>query len=171
MGTRWSYGAVACYPTPKSLADKVEEYFDHCFVMKYNQRLGVDVPVEVETPTFAGLARYLGFGSRRELIAYKNERDEGYEAVINDAKLRLEEYLEQKLVYAKQPAGIIFSLKNNANWEDTQKKQITGDDNKPLLFTWATDAADVIDTEAKTPEKEGVLPPPERLLEGSIDGE
>lgn len=166
-------GVIAIYPTPNSLADKVNEYFDSCFVMKHNTKLGVDMPYEIKTPTYSGLARYLGFGSRTALLEYANKRDEAYEDVINDAKLRLEEYYEAKLIHSKNPTGLIFALKNNAEWEDVSKKQIAGDSNTPLLFTWASEsqAGDVVTIDAEKSETEGVLPPTTQLLGGSIDVE
>lgn len=170
------YGTVSIYPTPQSMADKVNEYFEQCFVRKLDKRLGVERTFVVEPPTFAGLARYLGFSSRAQLLAYKNNRDEAYEDVINDAKLRLEDYLEKVLVTTKNPSGVIFSLKNNGGWEDMQKQQITGDDDKPLVFGWASNAKDVIDVNTvEQPELEpaarGVLPPGEGNLEGPINGD
>ena len=61
-------GTISIYSTPQSLAAKVAEYFDSCFIMKYNAKAGMDMPYEIKTPTYSGLARYLGFRSRRDLI-------------------------------------------------------------------------------------------------------
>lgn len=163
------YGTVCIYSTPSAMAAKVEEYFEQCFTTKID-RNGVKRQVELHTPTFAGLARYLGFSSRAELLNYKNARDEEYEYIIKDARLRIEDYLEGKLVYAKNPSGIMFSLKNNADWEDKTKQQISGEDDKPLVFGWAADAKDVIDVNAVKPEES--LPKPTPLLpgDGQSDG-
>ena len=63
------------------------------------------------------------------------------------------------------------------NWlADMQKQQITGDDDKPLVFGWASNAKDVIDVNTvEQPELEpaarGVLPPGEGNLEGPINGD
>lgn len=169
------YGTVSIYPTPESMARKVDEYFEHCFIRKKDPRLGVEREYVVTPPTFAGLARYLGFSSRAQLLAYKNERDDAYEQVINDAKLRLEDYLEKVLVTTKSPNGVMFSLKNNSGWEDVSKQQLSGDDNKPLVFGWSERAKDVIDVSTVEqpkiePQTKGVLPPGEGILEGPIDG-
>lgn len=167
------YGVVSIYPTPQSMADKVDEYFEHCFVTKFDKRLGIERTYVVQPPTFAGLARYLGFSSRAQLLSYKNDRDEAYEQVINDARLRLEDYLEQVLVTTKSPNGVIFSLKNNGGWEDVSKQQLSGDNNQPLVFGWSDKAKDVIDISAveqpKLETNRGVLPGGEGNLEGPID--
>ncbi len=168
------YGTVSIYPTPQSMADKVEEYFEQCFVKKMDKRLGVERLFVIEPPTFAGLARYLGFSSRSELLNYKNQRDEAYEQVINDARLRLEDYLEKVLVTTKNPSGVIFSLKNNGGWEEVSKQQLTGNNNNPLVFAWSEKAKDVIDVSAVEhpqiePINKGALLPGEGNLEGPIN--
>ena len=146
---------VAVYPTPDTLANKVEEYFEHCG--KYNP------------PTYSGLARYLGFRSRKDLLNYVNKENEAYEEIIADALLQVESFMEAALINSKNPAGLIFALKNNAGWEDVSKKQVSGDDKKPIMFAWEGTNSDVIDVAAENVEKEGVLPPPTPKFGGSID--
>lgn len=132
-----AFGIVSIYPTPESLQNKVDEYFDYCFVME--NKYGRLIPKAVVPPTFSGLARYLGFGSRRALIDYTvNNGNELFEDVLNDAKLRIEDFYEGKLIMAKGPStGIQFALKNNCGWEDATKTQLSGaDGNSPVVFTW-----------------------------------
>lgn len=161
---------VTIYPTPQSLADKINEYFDYCFVMRMDKSLGIERPYELHTPTYSGLARYLGFSTRSELLGYCN-KDERYTEVVKRGCLRLEDYLEGKLVYSKAPTGIMFALKNNAGWEEKTKQQLMGSDEQPLVFGWSDNAKDVIDATAmavKPAVKEGVLPPPTPKIEGTI---
>ena len=89
-------------------------------------------------------------------VGIRNKRDEAYTDVVKDGLLRLEDYLEGKLVYSKAPAGIALSLKNNAGWEEKSTKQLTTGNDQPLIFGWAQNAKDVIDTTAKesVPPKE-----------------
>lgn len=127
--------AFSIYPTAQMLQNKIDEYFDWCYT--YEIKDGRRVPKVLIPPTFSGLARYLGFGSRAALLRYVNKENEAFEDVINDAKLRIEEFYEGRLVMSKGPStGLQFALKNNCGWEDTTKQQLTGADNKPLLFTW-----------------------------------
>lgn len=165
-------GTISIYSTPQSLAAKVDEYFDSCFIMKYNAKAGMDMPYEIKTPTYSGLARFLGFRSRRDLINYANDRNEAYEDVVKDALLRLEEYYETKLVYSKNPTGLIFALKNNAEWEDLTKKQVDNT-NTPMLFAWATEhqAGDVVTIDAQKTETIGGVPPVPSLMSGTIEVE
>ena len=165
---------ITMYPTPQSLKNKVDEYFESCFRKrtKFTERVrrdGGDLElVEIRTPTFSGLARYLGFQSRTQMLEYTNKRDEAYNAVLADAKLRLEDYLEAKLIYSRAPAGIMFALKNNAGWEEKSTRQLTSSDGQPLVFGWAEKAADVIDVSATPVEDKGVLPPGGAKFDGSI---
>jgi hypothetical protein len=64
------------------------------------------------------LAISLGFLDRESLINY--EKREPFFATIKKARLRVQHYLEKKLVSQPYAAGIIFNLKNNANWKDQQ---------------------------------------------------
>jgi hypothetical protein len=145
---------VTMYPTPQSMANKVREYFDYCLPEVIDPRTGEMKIKERKPPTYSGLARYLGFQSRGQMLDYVNKRDEAYNTILADAKLRLEDYLEGKLVYSKAPTGIMFALKNNAGWEEKSTRQ---------------NAGDVIDTKASPVEKEGVLPPAPETVESTSD--
>lgn len=103
--------------TLEELKEKVSNYFIHCD--------------NTEEPyTVTGLCLFLGV-SRQTLINYENENrtfinmseDEIREFVdtVKMAKLRIENYAERQLFNAKNPAGIIFNLKNNFNWVDKQE--------------------------------------------------
>lgn len=132
-------GAISTYPTPDSLQQKVNEYFDYCFIME--EKYGRMIPKCIVPPTFSGLARYLGFGTRKALIDYVGGKgNEMYDDIINDAKLRIEDFCEQKLIMSKGPStGIQFALKNNCGWDDTNKTQLTGPDNRPVVFSWGVE--------------------------------
>lgn len=154
-------GTICYYATPDALQDKINEYFDWCFV--YEEKYGRRVPKMVVPPTFSGLARYLGFGSRAALLNYADKENPQYEDIINEAKLRIEEFCETKLMTTKgNPIGMMFVLKNNANWEETTKQQLTGEDNKPLVFMWGVEEGekekpiDAIDVEVLEAPKQKV---------------
>ena len=150
-------GRVATlYPTADSMRRKIDEYFEFCLRPGYD-KYGNEKIIEFKVPTYSGLARYLGFTSRRQMLDYAAQRDEAYGDAVKDGLLRLEDYLEGKLVYSKAPAGIALSLKNNAGWEEKSTRQLTADaNNQPLVFGWASNARDVINAEA-----EDVVPPKE----------
>ncbi len=159
-------GALSLYDTPQQLEDKVNEYFD--FLDQYNEGRRKKKP-----PTMVGLARYLGFTSRSQLVNYKNKENPLFEDIIAIARMRIEEFYEEELITTKGNAsGLIFALKNNAKWEDATKQTITGDTDQPLVFTWDAMARDVLD-EQKAQELEaqnkGALPPGESYTESTGD--
>lgn len=82
--------------TPEELKEKIEEYFNK---KKEDKRL----------PTFAGLARYIGV--HRQSI-YKWEKKDNYSDIIKEARTRLLEVIEDKLLNEDKVAGTIFLAKN-----------------------------------------------------------
>lgn len=156
-----AFGIINIYPTPESLQNKVDEYFDYCFVME--NKYGRLVPKVVVPPTFSGLARYLGFNTRRALLDYaSNSSNELFCDVLDDAKLRIEDFYEGRLVMSKGPStGIQFALKNNCNWEEANKTQLTGaDGNSPVVFTWGIEEKN----EAVDAEVVDALPAPMKQI-------
>lgn len=69
------------------------------------------------TPTWTGLALYLGFESRQSLEDYKSKP--GFLTHIKKALLQIEKIYEERL-FSKNPAGPIFALKN-FGWRDKQE--------------------------------------------------
>lgn len=68
-------------------------------------------------PTAAGLALALGFGSRREMLAFSG--DERRRSVIEHAMTRIEEYAEERLLSKDTFSGAKFLLMNNfGDWSD-----------------------------------------------------
>lgn len=143
---------TSIYPTPDDMKHKIDEYFDYCLV-EGRDRNGNPKIVERKVPTYSGLARFLGFQTRRQMLEYAEKRDEAYGVVVADGCLRLEDYLEGKLVYSKAPAGIALSLKNNAGWEEKSTKQITSDNGMPLAFAWKGETINTSASEAKAVEE------------------
>ena len=96
----------------------VEEYFNIC-----NQN---KIPY-----TMSGLARHLGL-SRKTLLEYKKKYGGEYADVIEEAKTRIEEFVETCLFKKSIATGVIFNLKNNFGWADKQEIEHTGDVNVKL---------------------------------------
>lgn len=80
-----------------------------------------------EKPTICGLALALGFTSRTSLLNYEGY-DKKFKAIIEEAKLRIEESYEKQLRNV-HPTGAIFALKN-FGWKDTT--ELTGADGGPI---------------------------------------
>lgn len=74
-----------------------------------------------ERPTLAGLARSLRI-DRQTLYNYE-KKDEFFD-IVKDARERVEETYEDRLVYGNKPTGVIFALKN-MGWADRRETDIT----------------------------------------------
>lgn len=109
------------WKTPEELQQKIDEYFAAC-------------DVKGEPYTICGLALALGT-TRETLLEYEKSvsgRRVVYADIVKKAKLRCQHYAELQLFKAKNPAGVIFNLKNNYGWRDTQAFEHTGPDGGAL---------------------------------------
>lgn len=97
-------GRTPKWKTPNAMKEAIDEYFQKCESAHQH-------------PTMAGMAIYLGFASVKGLWKYR-QRSEAYDDVIERAKTVIEDHRNQMLLEAKNPAGIIFDLKNNFGWKD-----------------------------------------------------
>ena len=121
--------ALKKYETPEQLQQLIEGYFAEC------QELGRPL-------TISGLAVALDL-DRDSVLNY--EKKEGYEAffgTIKKAKAYILARQEESLVSGKNnPAGLIFSMKNNYNWADKHEIEHTGD----IKITLDADLDDLAD--------------------------
>lgn len=102
----------------KSLED-LEEAVDLYFETDAYIETGISdtgEPIKMYAPTMSGLALSLGV-DRKTITNYAN-RDEFFPA-IKKARSRVEVALEQRL-YGNNVTGVIFNLKNNFDWRDSQ---------------------------------------------------
>lgn len=110
------------FKSVKELQEQIDAYFDAC--------------VEQKRPlTMSGLAYALGV-SRVTLLNYK--RTKGYEkyfSTIKRAKARVEDSVEEILLNGRAPAGAIFNLKNNFDWED--KRTVDGEQTLKIIESLA----------------------------------
>lgn len=87
------------YNNPKKLEKIINNYF-----------------LEEDKPTLTGLAIYLGM-SRETLNQYKNK--DMFSDIIKKAREKVMAIYEEKMIYANNPTGVIFALKN-MGWKDRQ---------------------------------------------------
>lgn len=85
-----------------------------------------------ERPTLAGLARALKI-DRQTLYNYA-KKDEFFD-IIKEARQRVEEAYEDRLLYESTPTGVIFALKN-MGWSDNQKVDHTTQGEKLSGFNY-----------------------------------
>ncbi len=90
------------YGSAKEMQEKIDLYFSECDKSKGPY-------------TVTGLALALDM-SRQDLINYSS-KDEFFDT-IKRAKMKVEEYLEKRLINDSSCSGIIFNLKNNYGWKD-----------------------------------------------------
>lgn len=113
--------------TNDELEKKVEEYFEKCEgemltdengEIVYN-KYGQPVIIKVHPPTMTGLARSCDFKSRQALLNYKARSIRAAE-ILDKAKMRVEEYAEERLFDRDGVQGAKFTLCNNFGWSDKQ---------------------------------------------------
>ena len=98
-------GRPAKYEAKEELQEKIDNYFKKC-----------DLEKEPYTVTGLGLALDM---SRQDLINYSNKEE--FFDTIKNAKQKVENYLEKRLINDSSATGIIFNLKNNYGWKDKQE--------------------------------------------------
>jgi len=127
-------GRPVKYSTVEELQNIINEYFEWCDnrAIKKADDTGKEFFVSFPAPyTMSGLARRLGL-SRQGLIEY-SQKDEFSDA-IKDAREKIHEDVETRLMDGKAQSGSIFNLKNNFGWKDEQvnKNEHSGVDGEPI---------------------------------------
>ncbi|MBR6688795.1 MAG: DNA-packaging protein [Clostridia bacterium] len=110
MSEKHAGGRPPKYKTKEEIQEKIDEYFKMC---KLNNK----------PYTITGLGLALDM-SRQDLINY-SKKDEFFDT-IKRAKMRVENYLEERLINDSSATGIIFNLKNNYGWKDKQENVNVG---------------------------------------------
>lgn len=90
--------------------EQIEAYFQQCRGQPREGKNGGTVYVDGRPPTLTGLALALGFDSRNELRYYRGTAEEG--RLLENAKLRIENYNEEKLFEKDFARSAIFNLTN-----------------------------------------------------------
>ena len=98
------------YKAKEEMQKKINKYFEEC-------------DYKNEPYTVTGLAMALDM-SRQALVNYEG-KDE-FVDTIKKAKMKVEEYLERRLIRDSSVTGIIFNLKNNYDWRDKQEIEHSG---------------------------------------------
>lgn len=109
-------GRPKAYTEVELMQQKIDKYFKDCDMNK-------------EPYTITGLALALDL-DRKSINNYA--RDSEFFPTIKKAKLKVENYLEKRLINDSSATGIIFNLKNNYGWSDKQEIQHSGNVNNPF---------------------------------------
>lgn len=89
--------------TPEELKEAIDSYLQDIFE---KQRV----------PTMTGLAKFLGL-SRLDFLNACTVNP-SFNIILETAKATIIEYVEELLLTGRSPIGLIFWLKNNADWID-----------------------------------------------------
>ena len=103
-------GRPKAYTDVERMQQKIDEYFKECDKNK-------------EPYTITGLALALDL-DRKSINNYA--KDSEFFPTIKKAKLKVENYLEKRLINDTSATGIIFNLKNNYGWKDKQENVNVG---------------------------------------------
>lgn len=118
------------YSDPEEVRVLVENYFKDCEGRPLKDdagnliydKYGLPIVIDRRPPTTAGLARALGFTSRQSLLNYKAKKE--FKAIFEDARMRIEQYTEERLFDRDGNAGAKFSLQNNfEGWNNADLKK------------------------------------------------
>lgn len=110
MKEKHAGGRPPKYTEAEEMQKKIDKYFEDC---KLNNK----------PYTITGLGLALDM-SRQDLINYSKK--EKFFDTIKKAKMRVENYLEERLINDSSATGIIFNLKNNYGWKDKQENVNVG---------------------------------------------
>ena len=110
MNEKHAGGRPPKYTKVEEIQEKIDKYFEEC-----------ELNNKPYTITGLGLALDM---SRQDLINY-SKKDEFFDT-IKKAKMRVENYLEERLINDTSTTGIIFNLKNNYGWKDKQENVNVG---------------------------------------------
>ena len=114
------------YKTVEELQKVIDEYFDFCDARGkkvWDDEKGKEFMESWPAPyTMSGLARRLGM-DRRTLLDYSKK--DKFSPTIKAARERVHEDVETRLMDGKAQAGAIFNLKNNFDWKDESRHDIT----------------------------------------------
>lgn len=109
-------GRPKAYTEAKIMQQKIDKYFEEC----QNNN---------EPYTITGLC--IALDICRDTLSEYMKNDE-FSDTIKKAKLKVENYLEKRLITDNSTTGIIFNLKNNFGWSDKQQIEHSGNVNNPF---------------------------------------
>ncbi|MGW8439963.1 terminase small subunit [Paenibacillus sp. S33] len=126
------------FESAEELQAKIDSYFESCYEEVWTREVDGEGK-ETWTPsldrhgnvekhlvkpfTISGLAVHLET-DRKTLLNYE-DREEFF-LTVKRAKARIENFTEETLLTTKNPAGVIFNLKNNYGWQDKQDVGLSG---------------------------------------------
>lgn len=127
-------GRPPLYTSAEELQIIVDEYFEWCDnrAIKVVNKDGKEYMISRPAPyTMSGLARRLGM-SRETLVQYAKK--DQFSDAIYEARDRVQEDVETRMMETRNERGAQFSLANNFGWKNKQENEVTGKDGTPLFM-------------------------------------
>ena len=120
------------FNSPEEMQEKIDAYFEDCKGELLTDdegkpifdKFGEPIRLGVKPLTVTGLALALGFTTRQALLNYQARGE--YRAIIERAKLKIENYAEMRLYDRDGWNGARFNLQNNFRAWDADKPQTDG---------------------------------------------
>lgn len=118
-------GRPLIYKTVEELQACIDEYFTYCdnrTKKLWDDKLQKEFMISDPAPyTMHGLARALHI-SRQALMEYSHREQFG--DAIKEAREKVAEDVETRMMDGKAQSGAIFNLKNNFGWKDETKSDV-----------------------------------------------
>lgn len=121
------------WKSAEAMQEVIDAYFKNCqgrLLIGEDERIATDkqgapIIVGARPPTVTGLALALDLSSRRALANYQKKKEFAY--TIARAKLRCEEYAEERLYDRDGQRGAMFLLKCGFRWSEDGKDSEASD--------------------------------------------
>ena len=134
LTTKQSGGRPAKFKTPEALQKQIDRYFESCWAQKVDtsgnpiflrdkngKQTKKKILLQIKPYTITGLAVFLNT-TRETLTDYEAKKK--FSDTIKRTKEKIHAYAEEALFIGKNPAGVIFNLKNNWGWKDKTETDI-----------------------------------------------
>lgn len=113
------------FQTPRQMRDAIDLYFETRESFDQEGNLVMTKPV-----TQSGMARALGFSSIAAMRNYEGYDHGDFKAALDEAKLRIGEYLEEKLIEGKSPAWNLLKNLDKEHWRDRTEQAVEVEDKR-----------------------------------------
>jgi hypothetical protein len=142
------------FKTIEELQSMIDEYFEYCDsrIKEVHTKEGDVIAITHPAPyTMSGLARRLGV-TRQTLVNYGNR--ELFFDTIKEARDKVQEDIETRLMETSNQSGAIFNLKNNFDWKDKREVEhdVTLDTTREKIGAFLDETDDPTDSETSGQE-------------------
>ncbi len=117
-------GRPRIFNSAEEMQEKIDNYFNSCFIIKYDDEGNIIEMKRIRPWTMSGLADALDM-SRQSLINYS--KDDEFFDTITRARRKIEIYNEEMIYSKEKYNGARFSLENNFGWKENKSVEHSGE--------------------------------------------